>query len=86
MSEDESSVNSGTSETSEVRNETSEMRNEADAQNTKSMASFKLILLVLMVLQNSSTVLVGRHTRSSVAESELYVVNHLILITEFAKV
>lgn len=49
-------------------------------------ATFKLLLLVLMVLQNSSTVLVGRHTRSSVKEEDLYVVNHLILITEVGKV
>eukprot|EP00526_Cylindrotheca_closterium_P018580 CAMPEP_0113626438 /NCGR_PEP_ID=MMETSP0017_2-20120614/13672_1 /TAXON_ID=2856 /ORGANISM="Cylindrotheca closterium" /LENGTH=359 /DNA_ID=CAMNT_0000536617 /DNA_START=138 /DNA_END=1217 /DNA_ORIENTATION=+ /assembly_acc=CAM_ASM_000147 len=46
---------------------------------------FKLILLVGMVLQNSATVLVGRYTRSSVPASELYVVNHLILITELGK-
>lgn len=46
---------------------------------------FKLILLIGMVLQNSATVLVGRYTRSSVPVSELYVVNHLILITEIGK-
>ncbi|KAL3932645.1 MAG: hypothetical protein SGBAC_010748 [Bacillariaceae sp.] len=46
---------------------------------------FKLILLVGMVLQNSATVLVGRYTRSAVPSSELYVVNHLILVTEIGK-
>ena len=60
----------------------------SNTNNAKSSgaASFKLLLLVLMVLQNSSTVLVGRHTRSSVAKEELYVVNHLILVTEGMKV
>jgi len=46
---------------------------------------FKLILLVGMVLQNSVTVLVGRYTRSTGPASDLYVVNHLILITEVGK-
>eukprot|EP00339_Tiarina_fusa_P022886 CAMPEP_0117015656 /NCGR_PEP_ID=MMETSP0472-20121206/12467_1 /TAXON_ID=693140 ORGANISM="Tiarina fusus, Strain LIS" /NCGR_SAMPLE_ID=MMETSP0472 /ASSEMBLY_ACC=CAM_ASM_000603 /LENGTH=354 /DNA_ID=CAMNT_0004719505 /DNA_START=177 /DNA_END=1241 /DNA_ORIENTATION=+ len=46
---------------------------------------FKLILLTGMVLQNSCTVLVGRYTRSSVPTEELYVVNHLIVITEIGK-
>jgi hypothetical protein len=48
--------------------------------------SFKLLLLILMVLQNSSTVLVGRHTRSSVPAQDLYIVNHLIIVTELGKV
>lgn len=48
-------------------------------------SSFRFLLLAAMVLQNSSTVLVGRHSRASVPESELYVVNHLILVTELAK-
>ena len=47
--------------------------------------TFKLILLTGMVLQNSATVLVGRYTRSSVPKDELYVVNHLILVTELGK-
>jgi len=46
---------------------------------------FKLILLIGMVLQNSATVLVGRYPRSAVPANELYVVNHLILITEIGK-
>ncbi len=56
------------------------------SSSESAISSFKLILLVLMVLQNSSTVLVGRYTRTSVAKSELYVVNHLILVTELGKV
>jgi solute carrier family 35 (UDP-sugar transporter), member A1/2/3 len=47
--------------------------------------AFKLILLTGMVLQNSATVLVGRYTRASVPVDELYVVNHLILVTEVGK-
>jgi UDP-sugar transporter A1/2/3 len=47
-------------------------------------ANFKLFLLLLMVLQNSSTVLVGRYTRTVPAE-ELYEVNHLILVSEVGK-
>jgi len=38
-----------------------------------------------MVLQNSSVVLLGRYTRASVEEDDLYVVNHLILVAEFMK-
>ncbi|GKY91905.1 hypothetical protein MPSEU_000162100 [Mayamaea pseudoterrestris] len=55
------------------------------AFQTSSMQTFKLMLLVGMVLQNSSTVLVGRYTRSSVAKQDLYNVNHLICICELAK-
>lgn len=47
--------------------------------------AFKLMLLTGMVLQNSATVLVGRYTRSSVRVEDLYVVNHLILVTEVGK-
>ena len=49
------------------------------------MASFKLLLLVGMVLQNSSTVLVGRYTRSNGSEEDMYEVSHLILICELVK-
>eukprot|EP00543_Licmophora_paradoxa_P002482 CAMPEP_0202454926 /NCGR_PEP_ID=MMETSP1360-20130828/12568_1 /ASSEMBLY_ACC=CAM_ASM_000848 /TAXON_ID=515479 /ORGANISM="Licmophora paradoxa, Strain CCMP2313" /LENGTH=384 /DNA_ID=CAMNT_0049074373 /DNA_START=31 /DNA_END=1185 /DNA_ORIENTATION=- len=48
-------------------------------------ASFKLILLVFMVIQNSSVVLVGRHARSSVKEEDLFNVTNLVMVTEFAK-
>lgn len=50
-----------------------------------SSPAFKLILLVGMVLQNSATVLVGRYTRASAKTEDLYVVNHLILVTEIGK-
>jgi UDP-sugar transporter A1/2/3 len=49
------------------------------------LSSFKLMLLTMMVLQNSSTVLVGRYTRAGVPEAELYDVNHLITIIELSK-
>eukprot|EP00565_Helicotheca_tamesis_P007885 CAMPEP_0185724054 /NCGR_PEP_ID=MMETSP1171-20130828/657_1 /TAXON_ID=374046 /ORGANISM="Helicotheca tamensis, Strain CCMP826" /LENGTH=373 /DNA_ID=CAMNT_0028391829 /DNA_START=203 /DNA_END=1324 /DNA_ORIENTATION=+ len=54
-------------------------------KSLSSQASFRMILLTLMVFQNSSVVLVGRHTRSSVSKSDMYVVNHLILVCEFLK-
>mmetsp|Transcript_13797 Transcript_13797/g.20191 ORF Transcript_13797/g.20191 Transcript_13797/m.20191 type:complete len:383 (-) Transcript_13797:1508-2656(-) len=47
--------------------------------------SFKLLLLGLMVLQNSSVVLIGRYSRDSLPAEDLYVVNHLILICEAIK-
>jgi len=52
--------------------------------NTNS-GTFKLFLLGLMVLQNSSVVLVGRYSRDSQSAEALYVVNHLILLTEALK-
>mmetsp|Transcript_462 Transcript_462/g.742 ORF Transcript_462/g.742 Transcript_462/m.742 type:complete len:404 (+) Transcript_462:61-1272(+) len=51
----------------------------------ENMQSLKLLLLVLLVVQNSSFALVGRYTRSSVSTEELYVVNHVIIITECVK-
>ena len=47
--------------------------------------SFKMILLVLMVAQNSALALVGRYTRSSVPEEDLYVVNHIVMVCEAVK-
>jgi solute carrier family 35 (UDP-sugar transporter), member A1/2/3 len=54
-------------------------------KNGGGMNTFKIVLLVLMVLQNSATVLVGRYTRSSVAKEHLYSVNHLIVVVELGK-
>ena len=49
-------------------------------------ANFKLLLLVMMVLQNSATVLVGRYTRAGgIPKDQLYDVNHLLFICEFTK-
>ena len=72
----------------------SESSNEVDLKMADSqkkaadaaMSGFKLLLLVLMVAQNSSTVLVGRYTRSSVPKDELFIVSNLVLVTEVAKV
>jgi len=57
----------------------------SNAQQQANAASFKLMLLIGMVLQNTSTVLVGRYTRSGVPKDQLYDVNHLILIIEASK-
>lgn len=43
------------------------------------------MLLIMMVVQNSCTVLVGRYTRSSAPKEEQYDVNHLITICEVTK-
>lgn len=48
-------------------------------------SSFRLLLLGLMVLQNSSVVLVGRYTRDSKLSEELYVVNQLLIVCETMK-
>lgn len=48
-------------------------------------SSFRIFLLILMVIQNSSVVLVGRYTRDSKSASELYVVNHLLIVCETMK-
>lgn len=55
------------------------------AQGQSPSVTFRLTLLAFMVLQNTSTVLVGRYTRSSVSKEDAYVVNHLIVVTEIAK-
>jgi UDP-sugar transporter A1/2/3 len=47
--------------------------------------SLKLVLLILLVFQCATTVLIGRYTRSSVPESDLYEVTHHILVCEIAK-
>jgi UDP-galactose transporter len=66
----------------------------AGADPTAAMSSFKLLLLALMVLQNSSTVLVGRYSRSNSSinkeqgeqeDYDLYVVNHLLVVIEMGK-
>lgn len=61
-----------------------------DSKNAKlngstALSSFKLALLAMMVLQNSSTVLVGRYTRAGIPKADLYDVNHLITVIELCK-
>lgn len=48
-------------------------------------AFFKTLLLSIMVIQNSSTVLVGKFTRSSVPTGQRYEVAHMMIVTEFLK-
>eukprot|EP00978_Attheya_sp_CCMP212_P014168 scaffold36048_cov49-Attheya_sp.AAC.3 len=57
----------------------------ANKSKSSPTARFKVLLLLLMVLQNSSSVLVARHTRTNIPKDQLYVVNHLILMTEATK-
>jgi len=47
--------------------------------------NFRLILLTAMVLQNASVVLIGRHTRASAPQEDLYNVSHLIMTCEIVK-
>lgn len=58
--------------------------NETGAGHT-AISSFKLMLLVMMVLQNSSCVLVGRYTRAGIPKEDQYQVNHLIFVIELSK-
>jgi len=88
MSQQNSNSNAGSSMNTKINNgndEGSESKPSDTSSNNNSMSSFKLLLLVMMVLQNSSTVLVGRYTRAGVPESDLYDVNHLVLVIELAK-
>ena len=60
-------------------------RDQSTPSSSSDMQSFKLLLLILMVVQNSSFALVGRYTRSSVAAEDLYIVSHVILSQECVK-
>eukprot|EP00547_Thalassionema_nitzschioides_P000072 CAMPEP_0194210678 /NCGR_PEP_ID=MMETSP0156-20130528/8946_1 /TAXON_ID=33649 /ORGANISM="Thalassionema nitzschioides, Strain L26-B" /LENGTH=353 /DNA_ID=CAMNT_0038938053 /DNA_START=110 /DNA_END=1171 /DNA_ORIENTATION=- len=57
----------------------------AEKETTGPVSGFKLLLLTLMVIQNSSAVLLGRYARTSVPKDDLFNVNHLVLVTEVAK-
>ena len=57
----------------------------APAKDFFSTPTFKLMLLVGMVLQNSATVLVGRYTRAGIPPENRYIINHLIVTTEVGK-
>ncbi|CAB9508942.1 UDP-galactose translocator [Seminavis robusta] len=50
-----------------------------------SKSSLKSALLVLLVIQASSAILVGRYTRSAVPEEELFEISHLVLVIECFK-
>ena len=47
--------------------------------------NFRLVLLAAMVLQNASVVLIGRHTRASAPQEDLYNVSHLVMACEIVK-
>jgi len=59
--------------------------NATDPEDHTLLSPFKLMLLAMMVLQNSATVLVGRYTRAGIPKEDQYQVNHLIFICEFTK-
>jgi UDP-sugar transporter A1/2/3 len=48
-------------------------------------SSFKVLLLTVLVLQNTLTALLGRYTRQAVAEEDLYEIGHFILASELFK-
>lgn len=80
-----SSVHGSADESSSSVTNASNTNGNNAATTAGSVAQFKMLLLIMMVLQNSATVLVGRYTRTMVPKSELYDVNHLIVIIEFGK-
>jgi solute carrier family 35 (UDP-sugar transporter), member A1/2/3 len=47
--------------------------------------SLKSVLLVLLAIQGSSAIVVGRFTRFSAPEEELYEISHLVLVIECVK-
>uniref|UniRef100_A0A7S1D9C7 UDP-galactose transporter n=1 Tax=Cyclophora tenuis TaxID=216820 RepID=A0A7S1D9C7_CYCTE len=63
--------------------------NETMASNDKksffSQGGFRFLLLCFMVAQNSSTVLVSRYLRSAFPKEDQFNVNHLVCVTEIAK-
>eukprot|EP00542_Grammatophora_oceanica_P001785 CAMPEP_0194065404 /NCGR_PEP_ID=MMETSP0009_2-20130614/85449_1 /TAXON_ID=210454 /ORGANISM="Grammatophora oceanica, Strain CCMP 410" /LENGTH=386 /DNA_ID=CAMNT_0038718245 /DNA_START=151 /DNA_END=1312 /DNA_ORIENTATION=- len=51
----------------------------------KAEGTFKLLLLGLMVAQNSSVVLLGRYVRSGKPQEDMFNINHFVLTAELAK-
>uniref|UniRef100_A0A6U5IBB9 CMP-sialic acid transporter n=1 Tax=Grammatophora oceanica TaxID=210454 RepID=A0A6U5IBB9_9STRA len=51
----------------------------------KAAGTFKLLLLGLMVAQNSSVVLLGRYVRSGKPQEDMFNINHFVLTAELAK-
>jgi solute carrier family 35 (UDP-sugar transporter), member A1/2/3 len=47
--------------------------------------SLKSVLLVLLAIQGSSAIVIGRYTRFSAPEEELYEIRHLVLVIECVK-
>lgn len=65
--------------------ETSDTETELDDSKNTASNKFKLGLLVLVVVQNSAAILVGRFTRTSLPATDLYDINHFIVIAELLK-
>lgn len=57
----------------------------ASETTTSFVDPFRMLLLGLLVLQNSFAVLIGSHTRCCKHEDELYSVNHFIIVCEILK-
>jgi UDP-sugar transporter A1/2/3 len=56
-----------------------------ETTTTKNEYMFRLFLLFMMTAQNSSVVLISKHTRAGVSDEDIYVINDLIMIQEFGK-
>lgn len=59
---------------------------EPEQNDVTSGQTFRLVLLILMVIQNTSAVLITQYTRAGVSKEMCYVVNHFIVICETVKV
>ena len=62
-----------------------EMGDSGSGAGSKNEQMFRLFLLFMMTAQNSSVVLVSRYTRAGVADEDLFVINDLVMVTEFGK-
>mmetsp|Transcript_7314 Transcript_7314/g.10460 ORF Transcript_7314/g.10460 Transcript_7314/m.10460 type:complete len:393 (+) Transcript_7314:42-1220(+) len=78
-------LNTAEEKSAKIKEKVSIDQSDKDSMVNVNSSTFRLILLILMVVQNSSVVLLGRYSRASVSKDDLYVVNHLIVITEFMK-
>jgi UDP-sugar transporter A1/2/3 len=56
-----------------------------DEQGSTKVGATQLVLLCVLVLQNTLTALIGRYTRSSVPQEDLYEISHFIFISECTK-
>ena len=56
-----------------------------ETTTTKNEKMFRLFLLFMMTAQNSSVVLISKHTRAGISSEDLYVINDLIMVQEFGK-
>ncbi len=54
-------------------------------KNNDKGSSLRIVLLSLMVAQNTAAVLLGSYSRANKTKDQLYVVNHLVLASEIGK-